>query len=137
MLSEALLYLFFAGAGAAGGAAGAVLKDAGPKLLAFLGLLYLGHGAVVYVVGRRILRLPAAVLGLASNAAIGGPATAAALANAKGWDGAVAPSQAASFEESYPSTAPRHAPLGPSRSGRWATPSRRSSGWGLRGRWHK
>ena len=46
-LSELLLYLFFAGAGAAGGAAGSVLVDAGPRLLAFLGVLYAGHAAIV------------------------------------------------------------------------------------------
>ena len=48
VLSETLLYLFFAGAGAAGGVAGACLVDAGPALLAFLGILYAGHALMVY-----------------------------------------------------------------------------------------
>ena len=94
VLSETLLYLFFAGAGAAGGAAGACLVDAGPALLAFLGFLYAGHTLVVYAVGARILRLPRSILAVASNAAIGGPATAAALCAGKGWDGATAPAVA-------------------------------------------
>ena len=94
VLSETLLYLFFAGAGAAGGAAGACLVDTGPALLAFLGFLYAGHTLVVYAVGARILRLPRSILAVASNAAIGGPATAAALCAGKGWDGATAPAVA-------------------------------------------
>ena len=94
VLSETLLYLFFAGAGAAGGAAGACLVDAGPALLAFLGFLYAGHTLVVYAVGARILRLPRSILCISSNAAIGGPATAAALCAGKGWDGATAPAVA-------------------------------------------
>jgi uncharacterized membrane protein len=94
VLSETLLYLFFAGAGAAGGAAGACLVDAGPALLAFLGILYAGHALVVYTVGARVLKLPRAILCVASNAAIGGPATAAALCAGKKWDGAVAPAVA-------------------------------------------
>ena len=94
VLSETLLYLFFAGAGAAGGAAGACLVDAGPALLAFLGFLYAGHTLVVYTVGARFLRLPRSILCISSNAAIGGPATAAALCAGKGWDGATAPAVA-------------------------------------------
>ena len=94
VLSETLLYLFFAGAGAAGGAAGACLVDAGPALLAFLGFLYAGHTLVVYAIGARVLRLPRSILAVASNAAIGGPATAAALCAGKGWDGATAPAVA-------------------------------------------
>ncbi len=94
VLSETLLYLFFAGAGAAGGAAGACLVDAGPALLAFLGFLYAGHTLVVYAIGARILRLPRSILCISSNAAIGGPATAAALCAGKKWDGATAPAVA-------------------------------------------
>ena len=94
VLSETLLYLFFAGAGAAGGAAGACLVDAGPALLAFLGFLYAGHTLVVYAIGARLLRLPRSILCISSNAAIGGPATAAALCAGKGWDGATAPAVA-------------------------------------------
>ena len=74
-----------------GGAAGSVLVDAGPKILAFLGMLYGGHALVVYALGARLLRLPRSILCVASNAAVGGPATAAALAAGKGWDGAVGP----------------------------------------------
>ncbi len=49
---------------------------------------------VVYAVGARILRLPRSILCISSNAAIGGPATAAALCAGKGWDGATAPAVA-------------------------------------------
>ena len=91
VLSELLLYLFFAGAGAAGGAAGAVLLGAGPPLLGFLVCLYAGHTLALGLVGRGLLRVPVATLCIASNACIGGPATAAALCAAKGWDGAIPP----------------------------------------------
>ena len=91
VLSESLLYLFFAGAGAAGGAAGAVLVDAGPRILAFLVLLYCGHASLLYLIGSRLLKVPVAVLCIASNACIGGPATAAALCAAKRWNGAISP----------------------------------------------
>ena len=91
VLSELLLYLFFAGAGAAGGAAGAVLLGAGPPLLGFLVCLYAGHTLALGLVGRGLLHVPVATLCIASNACIGGPATAAALCAAKGWDGAIPP----------------------------------------------
>ena len=42
----------------------------------------------------KLLKIPRAVLCIASNAAIGGPATAAALCAGKRWDDAVAPAVA-------------------------------------------
>jgi uncharacterized membrane protein len=80
--SSALLLLFFAALGACsrlgdalalGGAAGA-----------FIALQLTIHLGVTLALGR-LLRLPRRLLLLASNAAVGGPATAAAMASARGW----------------------------------------------------
>ena len=60
-------------------------------VLGFLVCLYAGHTLALGLVGRGLLRVPVATLCIASNACIGGPATAAALCAAKGWDGAIPP----------------------------------------------
>jgi uncharacterized membrane protein len=104
------LYLLFACAGAAGGKVSAVLSVAGGGLapatamVAYCCVLYAVHLCVVVGVGilarwwqRRWMEkwgcdsgarrwLSERDLALASNAAIGGPATAAAMAEANGWD---------------------------------------------------
>ena len=49
------------------------------------------HLAVVLVVGRSLLRLPMQAVLIASNANVGGPATAAAMASGKGWPHMVQP----------------------------------------------
>lgn len=99
VLAEALLYVFFAAAGCAGGSIAACAKAAGPPLFAFLACLYVGHIAGLLALAP-LLRLPAKatstmnrrpMLAIASNACIGGPATAAAMCTAKGWHQAVPP----------------------------------------------
>ncbi len=81
-LGSALLYLFFASAGASAGDPARAAAFA--PLFPFLALLYGGHAAVLAALSRAArLSLPETLI--ASNANIGGPATAAALAEACGW----------------------------------------------------
>ena len=78
----ALLLLFFAALGASAGPAAAA--QVGPTAAAFITLQLAVHLAVTLAAGAA-LRLPRHLLLLASNAAVGGPATAAAMAAARGW----------------------------------------------------
>ena len=122
-LGTALLYLFFATAGAPGLAVADSVKKAFLPIGLFLSLLYGIHGAVLcfarvfmlrmrkrrydhetktqtkgsnsesqssYIESSESALLPQRLL-VASSAAIGGPATAAALAKANKWDSLVAP----------------------------------------------
>ena len=91
-LGGALLYLFFAAAGACGGgvAAGGLLSRS-PAVLLFSATLAAVHLLVVYVVGRKLLGLDARVLLVASNANVGGPATAASMAASLEWPALVVP----------------------------------------------
>mmetsp|Transcript_23682 Transcript_23682/g.93409 ORF Transcript_23682/g.93409 Transcript_23682/m.93409 type:complete len:92 (-) Transcript_23682:146-421(-) len=57
----------------------------GPSIALFAGMIISIHGAVVYLVGRKLLRLPVEELLVASNANIGGAGTAAAFASERGW----------------------------------------------------
>lgn len=90
-LGALALSLFFAAAGWIGGGFSAgTLATGGAPLLAFLLALYAAHLAVVLGAGRLLARafgrffsLP--MLLVASNANVGGPATAAALAEACRW----------------------------------------------------
>ena len=81
-LGTGLLYLFFATAGAS---AGSPLRagEYGP-FVAFVLVLYGVHLSLMLALGRAA-RLPLPEVLIASNANIGGPATAAALADAQGW----------------------------------------------------
>ena len=101
-LGTLALYLFFATAGWVGGDLGMdTFLGGGAVLLAFLAVLYAVHFAVVVGVAALLrvpLRragneraLPLSMLLTASNANIGGPATACALAVGCGWDGLVTP----------------------------------------------
>ena len=99
-LGTTCLFFFFATAGWTGGALGKALLAGGPPLLGFLTTLYAVHLALVLVVGRAVRsRLGASgdsfvalpQLLVSSNANIGGPATASALANGNGWPSLVAP----------------------------------------------
>jgi uncharacterized membrane protein len=76
-----LVQLFFAASGAAGSIR-LVVTEA-PMLVAFSILQILVHFTLLVTLGRR---LPLNNLLLASNAAVGGPTTAAAMAQAKGWN---------------------------------------------------
>jgi uncharacterized membrane protein len=107
-LGTSLLYLFFATAGAPGLAIADSVKAAFLPLGLFLSLLYGVHGSILMLARKLMLwkrqrfdhinaesdnsaLLPQRLL-VASSAAIGGPATAAALAKANKWDSLVAPS---------------------------------------------
>lgn len=89
-----VLYLFFASAGWTGGGVSSSLMAGGPVLLSFLLILYTVHLSIIAAVGElmrrsRFFRLP--LLLVASNANIGGPATASALAKGNGWPSLVTP----------------------------------------------
>lgn len=80
VLGVFLVQLFFAASGAAGSIRLVVTQA--PLLVAFSCLQIVVHFALLITVGRR---LPLNHLLLASNAAVGGPTTAAAMAQAKNW----------------------------------------------------
>ena len=84
-----LIQLFFACSGAAGSIR-QVLEQA-PALLSFSALQLAVHLGVLLSLGRGIFRLDVNELYLASNANVGGPTTAAAMAQAKGWKARVLP----------------------------------------------
>jgi uncharacterized membrane protein len=81
--------MFFAASGVSGSIA-LVLQQA-PTLFAFSALQITIHFAVLMAAGRWIFGLPKNELYLASNANVGGPTTAAAMAQAKSWDRLVLP----------------------------------------------
>ena len=62
-----------------------------PSLFAFSALQIGIHFTTLMAIGRGIFRLPNRELYLASNANVGGPTTAAAMAQAKGWKRLVLP----------------------------------------------
>ena len=91
LLGRMLLYLFFASVGASTGTATATLGTSSTiALFAFEGALYICHILAILGLGR-VLRLPLSDTILASNANIGNPATAAALARSRGWANKVLP----------------------------------------------
>ena len=83
------LQMFFAASGAAGSLL-LVLRQA-PSLIAFSIIQLAIHFLVLMGVGRGMLRLDLNELYLASNANVGGPTTAAAMAQAKNWKKLVLP----------------------------------------------
>jgi uncharacterized membrane protein len=83
------IQMFFAASGAAGSIA-LVLSQA-PSLFAFSALQIAVHFGVLLALGRGILRLNLNELYLSSNANVGGPTTAAAMAQAKNWKRLVLP----------------------------------------------
>lgn len=98
VIGTVCLYLFFATAGAPGLAVADSVKASLLPLGLFLTLLYSIHGMILgachYIWGRNSSLSPfvAQRLLVASSAAIGGPATAVALAQASGWKSLIAPS---------------------------------------------
>lgn len=62
----------------------------GPAVFLFTAVVILVHGLVVFV-GGRLLRRDLATLAVASQAAVGGPSTAMAVAVARGWKGLALP----------------------------------------------
>lgn len=95
-LGVVCLYLFFSTAGAPGLAIADSVKASILPLSIFLGMLYSIHGLVLYVFhkvfGRRWKAFAVQPLLCASSAAIGGPATAVALAEAFRWKSLYVPS---------------------------------------------
>jgi len=83
-----LMQLFFAVVGANGNVVDAVTKA--PSVFAFALLQVSIHLAVVLAVGK-LMGLERKPLLIASNANVGGPTTAAAMATAKGWSSLVVP----------------------------------------------
>ena len=83
------IQMFFATSGAAGDL-GLVLRSA-PSLFAFSALQIGVHFGTLMLLGRQIMNLEPRELYLASNANVGGPTTAAAMAQAKEWNRLVLP----------------------------------------------
>ena len=91
LLGTVALHLFFAVIGI--GARVSEIVTVGPEVL-YLMMIAVGiHGAILYGVGR-LVRLDAATLSVASQAAIGGPTTAMALAIARRWPTLLLPGMA-------------------------------------------
>jgi uncharacterized membrane protein len=88
-LGVIFVQMFFACSGAAGSIR--MVFEQAPALFAFSALQIGVHFAVLMTIGRGILRLPNRELYLASNANVGGPTTAAAMAQAKDWKRLVLP----------------------------------------------
>ena len=88
-MGGALMLVFFAALGAS--ADPAVAVRAGGPALAFIAIQLATHLAFVLAVGKGAMKLPAWAVLTASNACVGGPATAAAMASARGWAAAVQP----------------------------------------------
>lgn len=83
------IQMFFAASGASGSIA--LVFQQAPSLFVFSILQILIHFVVLLLVGRGIFQLPFNELYLASNANVGGPTTAAAMAQAKNWTRLVLP----------------------------------------------
>ncbi|KAG7354584.1 DUF819 domain containing protein [Nitzschia inconspicua] len=88
-LGVILVQLFFACSGAAGSIR--MVFEQAPALFAFSALQIGVHFGTLLTIGRGIFRLPHRELYLASNANVGGPTTAAAMAQAKEWKRLVLP----------------------------------------------
>ena len=80
-LGSALILLFFVSIGAGAGGLAALASTG--ALAGFIGVLLVVHLAVT-LAGAHLLRLDAASVLVASNAAVGGPGTACALAAGRG-----------------------------------------------------
>ncbi|MFC7442276.1 DUF819 domain-containing protein [Laceyella putida] len=87
-LGHYLLHFFFATMGA--GTILSSLVDKGPIVFLFLVILVAIHALIVFGLGK-VLKLEVEMLAIASQATVGGPSTALALATAKRWDRLVAP----------------------------------------------
>ena len=88
ILGDALLFVFFVIAGASG----ASLASLNPSVLGFLAILYAVHLTIILVSSATVFsKNDSRVAVLASNACVGGPATAAALASAARWPDLLVP----------------------------------------------
>ncbi|QKG84594.1 DUF819 family protein [Kroppenstedtia pulmonis] len=77
-----ILHFFFATMGA--GTILSALVDKGPVVFLFLVVVILCHGIIVFGLGR-LFKVEVEMLAVASQACVGGPSTALALASSKGW----------------------------------------------------
>lgn len=87
-MGRCLMGVFFVTIGMCAGSPASLMQS--PALFAFI-LVQLGVHVVVTLGLGRVLGLPTRALLLASNANVGGPATAAAMAAARGWPTLVQP----------------------------------------------
>ena len=87
-VGAALMQIFFASIGASANIH--LVMKAGPILFIFAGLILSIH-LIFILVGGKLCRLNLEEIVIASNANMGGPTTAAAMASARGWDGLVVP----------------------------------------------
>jgi len=88
-LGVVFVQMFFACSGAAGSIR--MVFEKAPALFAFSALQIGIHFGALMTIGRGIFKLPKRELYLASNANVGGPTTAAAMAQAKEWKQLVLP----------------------------------------------
>jgi uncharacterized membrane protein len=88
-LGVIFVQMFFACSGAAGSVR--MVFEQAPALFAFSALQIGVHFGTLMAIGRLVFRLPNRELYLASNANVGGPTTAAAMAQAKEWKRLVLP----------------------------------------------
>lgn len=83
------MQMFFAASGATGSIK--LVLEKAPSLFAFSAISIFFHFVSLMAIGRLIFRIKPNLLYLASNANVGGPTTAAAMAQAKGWNQLVLP----------------------------------------------
>ncbi|GGA33968.1 hypothetical protein GCM10007416_03380 [Kroppenstedtia guangzhouensis] len=83
-----ILHFFFATMGA--GTILGTLVDKGPVVFLFISIVVGVHGLVIFGMGR-IFKVEVEMLAVASQACVGGPSTALALASSKGWTSLVTP----------------------------------------------
>jgi len=88
VLGMLLMQVFFAVIGASANVA--IVLRVGPSLFLFAAVIMAVHLAVILALGF-LLRLDLLEIVIGSNANIGGPTTAAAMASARGWDALVLP----------------------------------------------
>ena len=89
VIGSSLLFFFFATAGAAGGPITSAFTF--PVLFTYLAILYFVHLCGIFAVGKKVLGLSTKEILVASNANVGGPATAGALATGKNWHALIVP----------------------------------------------
>lgn len=83
-----ILHFFFATMGA--GTILGTLVDKGPVVFLFISIVVGIHGLIIFGMGR-IFKVEVEMLAVASQACVGGPSTALALASSKGWTTLVTP----------------------------------------------
>jgi len=93
-MSEALMLVFFATLGAMVDLRTIFATLSGGAMLPFIAILLTTQLAFTLLVGHKLLKIPLWAVLVAANANVGGPATAAAMAAARGWRQGFAPAVA-------------------------------------------